>query len=49
MKFNHDMKVMTDWHDIVDNDSLSIFLCYVVQDPKKYHSFVSTSKKIDDL
>ena len=47
MKFNPDMKKMTDWYNIVDDDSLSIFLCYIVQDLKKYHLFVSVIEKVD--
>ena len=31
---------MSDWYDIVDDDSLSIFLCYAFENPKKYHIFV---------
>ena len=47
MKFNPDMKEMTDWYDIVDDDILSIFFCYAIQDPKKYHLFVLVSEKVD--
>ena len=40
LKFNIDIKEMSDLYDIVDNDSLSIFLCYAFENPKKYHLFV---------
>ena len=47
IKFNPYMQQMLDWYDIVDDDSLSNFLCYAVQDPKKYHLFFSVTKKVD--
>ena len=46
IKFNLDMKGMSDWYDILDNDSLSIFLCYTFQTPKKYHLFVFVCDKV---
>ncbi|KAL5580559.1 hypothetical protein UlMin_013001 [Ulmus minor] len=45
MKFNSDIQEMSDWYDIVDDDSLSIFLCYAFENPKKYHLFVSVYAK----
>ena len=47
MKFNPDMQEMFDWYDIVDNDSLSIFLCYTFENSKKYHLFVSVYAKVE--
>ena len=47
MKFNHDMEDMREWYDISDEYSLSLFLCYVVQDLKKYKLFVFVSDKFD--
>ena len=48
-KFNPDMKEMNDWYDIVNDESLSIFLCYAAQDPKKYHLYVSVGEKTDGV
>ena len=45
MKFNPDMQEMSDWYDIVGDDSLSIFLCYAFENPKKYNLFVSIYAK----
>ncbi|KAL5561678.1 hypothetical protein UlMin_031425 [Ulmus minor] len=45
MKFNPDMQEMSDWYDIMDDDSLFIFLCYAFENPKKYHLFVSVYAK----
>ena len=47
MKFNLDMQEMSDWYNIVDDDSLSIFLCYAFENPKKYHLFVSLYAKAE--
>ena len=45
MKFNPYMQEMSDWYNIVDDDSLSIFLCYAFENPKKYHLFISVYAK----
>ena len=47
LKFNHDMKEISEWYDIVDDDSLSIFLCYAFENPKKYHLFILVHEKVE--
>ncbi|KAL5560035.1 hypothetical protein UlMin_036246 [Ulmus minor] len=48
MKFNLDMQEMSYWYDIVDDDSLSIFLCYTFENPKKYHLFILVYAKSEE-
>ena len=40
---------MLDWYDIIYEKSLSIFLCYAAQEPKKYHLYVFVSEETDDV
>ena len=47
MKFDPKMEDMSEWYDIDDNDSLSLFLCYDVRNSKKYKLFVSVLDKVD--
>ena len=49
LKFNPDMKEMSNWYDIIDDESLSIFLCYASQEPKNYHLYVSIHENTDGV
>ena len=48
MNFNPDIQEISNWYDILDDDSSSIFFCYTFKNPNKYHLFVSIYERLKE-